>query len=154
MGLDEVPLFRREWLESCSWHHPGWQEMRWNHTTARALIASHFPDFLRIYDGYEVPVMRADAARILILAVHGGVYLDADIECLRNGEDMLAGRDVVLQMGGCTRAPPYWHEWMHRGHHLTCIPAWGLYGGSSVRAQEPPPTLPWTTRKAQMCCGC
>jgi hypothetical protein len=76
--------------------------MRWNHSTARALIASHFPDFLSIYDGYKTPVMRADAARILILAVHGGVYLDADIECLRNGEDMLAGRDVVLQMGGCT----------------------------------------------------
>ena len=34
----------------------------------------------------------------MLLHKLGGLYLDSDIECLRAGEDMLTGCDVVLQV--------------------------------------------------------
>ena len=50
---------------------------------------------------YVVPYVRCPwAARLLRFYLAGaGLYLDSDVECWQEGADMLAGYDVVLQVG-------------------------------------------------------
>lgn len=42
---------------------------------------------------------QSGAIRAAILHRFGGLYLDIDVSCLRPSTDMLAGADVVLQVG-------------------------------------------------------
>jgi len=81
-----------------SWraHHPGWEHRFWTDADLRALVARHDPDFLPVYDAYRDDISRVDAARYRILAVHGGVYVDLDFECLRPLDAWLDGRALVM----------------------------------------------------------
>jgi UDP:flavonoid glycosyltransferase YjiC (YdhE family) len=76
--------------------NPGFAWKLWTDEDNRALVRDHYPWLLDAYDAYPEPIMRADAARYLVLHRHGGVYADLDLECLRPVEPLLAGRDVVL----------------------------------------------------------
>ena len=51
---------------------------------ARSMIATHFPWFLKQYDGYPHGIQRADAARYFFMWLYGGVYADMDYEPLVN----------------------------------------------------------------------
>lgn len=51
--------------------------------------------FYRLFQ--QSAVCRSDVLRLFLLHAYGGLYLDHDIACWRNGEDMLADQDVVLQ---------------------------------------------------------
>jgi hypothetical protein len=64
----------------------------------RAFVAERYPDFLEVYDGFGQPVMRSDAARYLLLEHFGGVYADLDMECLRNVEELVAGKRLLLPL--------------------------------------------------------
>lgn len=50
--------------------------------TSRALLTTHYPWFLPIYDAYPHNVQRVDAIRYFALLHHGGIYLDLDNGCL------------------------------------------------------------------------
>lgn len=50
----------------------------------RAFVQKHFPDFLPTYDSFPYPIQRVDAVRYMWLYVHGGLYLDLDIEVLKD----------------------------------------------------------------------
>ena len=76
--------------------HPHWQYRLWTDSDNRALIAEHEPWFLPIYDGYQQPICRVDAARYFILKHHGGVYIDLDFECVRPLDAALEGHGMVI----------------------------------------------------------
>ena len=57
---------------------PLWQHTLWTDDANRKLWQRYHPDLLPMYDGYTYPVQRADATRLLYMAVHGGVYADMD----------------------------------------------------------------------------
>lgn len=99
MWRDEVLPAR--WAAMCeTWkrHHPGWEYRFWTDAMLRAFVAERYPDFLEVYDGYAEPVMRSDAARYLLLEHFGGVYADLDMECLRNVEDLMVGKRLLLPL--------------------------------------------------------
>jgi mannosyltransferase OCH1-like enzyme len=99
MWRDEVLPVR--WAAMCeTWkrHHPGWEYRFWTDEMLRAFVAEHYSDFLEVYDGFGQPVMRSDAARYLLLEHFGGVYADLDMECLRNVEDLVAGKRLLLPL--------------------------------------------------------
>ncbi len=49
-----------------------------------AFVAKYFPDFLEVFQGFPYPIQRADAIRYMWLYVHGGVYLDLDLEIVQH----------------------------------------------------------------------
>lgn len=87
-------VFRATWTR----HHPHWEIRLWTDATLREFVARHHPDFLEQYDGYASPIMRADAARYLVLQHFGGVYADLDMECLRAVDPLLEGKDLLLPL--------------------------------------------------------
>lgn len=86
LGLDPFPkeyeAYRRSWLR----RHPGWQLRVWTE--------GDLPDDLERKEAYErlrQPAERSDVLRLEVLHRHGGVYLDADFECLKSIEPLLEG---------------------------------------------------------------
>ncbi len=76
--------------------HPDWEYRLWTDTDNRQFIATHYPDFLPIYDNYEKPICRADAARVFILKHFGGVYADLDFECLQPIDALLEDTQLLI----------------------------------------------------------
>jgi mannosyltransferase OCH1-like enzyme len=98
-----IPLvFHQIWLgeapfpyavERESWHrfHPKWQHRLW---TERDL-----PGDLELAEAanqLRQPAERADILRLELLHRHGGVYLDADFECLKPIDPLLEGVSCFL----------------------------------------------------------
>ncbi|HYH19205.1 MAG TPA: glycosyltransferase [Azospirillum sp.] len=84
--------FRETWRRL----HPGWEHRLWTDADLHAFVARAFPDFLPVYEAYEEPIRRADAARYLILKRYGGLYADLDFECLKPVDPLLAGHSLVI----------------------------------------------------------
>jgi mannosyltransferase OCH1-like enzyme len=78
----EYAAYQRSWTS----RHPDWELRVWTEET--------LPDDLErreIYERLRRPAERSDLLRFELLARHGGVYLDADFECLRSIEPLLDG---------------------------------------------------------------
>lgn len=77
----ELHRFRRSWME----HHPDWTFRFWRTDLdgaaeeVRALLAD---------PRYSV-VVKSDVARFELLRLHGGIYADSDMECLRPFDELL-----------------------------------------------------------------
>jgi mannosyltransferase OCH1-like enzyme len=94
--VEQVPerwlRFQQSWRDK----HPDHEYRLWTDAANREFIALTFPDFLSAYDGYRLPINRADLARYLIVQHYGGIYVDMDFEALRSLDDLLAGHDLVF----------------------------------------------------------
>jgi mannosyltransferase OCH1-like enzyme len=80
-------------VERESWHrfHPDWEHRLW---TERDL-----PGDLELVEAANLlrqPAERADILRLELLHRHGGVYLDADFECLKPVDPLLDGVSCFL----------------------------------------------------------
>merc|ERR1719375_7449 len=66
------------------------------------MFETNFPELLHTYDSYPKEIYRADAARYAYMATEGGLYVDLDMECLRDPLAMLDPADgVILACEGC-----------------------------------------------------
>ena len=104
-----------DWVRfSATWkhHHPGFEHKLWGLEESRAFVARHYAQFLPIYDAYKRPIQRVDSLRILLLHHFGGLYVDLDVECLRNVQPLLAGCRVVFPAEPAIHA----HLWRHKGY--------------------------------------
>jgi hypothetical protein len=97
MWRDAAPPARFDaWRASWRRLGPKWQRHLWTDVTLEAFVAERYPDFLSTYRGYPLPIMRADAARYLLLEHFGGLYADLDCECLGDFDPLLAESRAVL----------------------------------------------------------
>ena len=110
-GIDELLQFQDQlpasdkrawffkWRESCKALHPkekGWKHMFWDTGTMRTFVLNHFPKMIDQYDAMDLKIKRTDLARMLILLVHGGTYVDIDFECLKPFETIVVyGREPL-----------------------------------------------------------
>ncbi|KAM7206540.1 family 32 putative glycosyltransferase [Naviculisporaceae sp. PSN 640] len=78
---DSLPADWDSVRQTCIDKNPDFEYRLWTATTSRALIAQHYPFFLKTYDSYPHPIQRVDAARYFILLHYGGIYLDLDNGC-------------------------------------------------------------------------
>ena len=102
------PILHQQWRDEAppprfaawraSWRRlgPDWQRHLWTDATLEVFVATHYPAFLPTYRAYPLPIMRADAARYLLLEHYGGLYADLDAECLGDFEPLRRETRVVL----------------------------------------------------------
>ncbi|KAK9841724.1 hypothetical protein WJX74_010888 [Apatococcus lobatus] len=96
----QVPELYHAWVSTWLQNHPTWLYKLWTDDENREFIARHYPWFLRDFDNFTKPIIRADAARIFYMYHYGGVYVDLDFESLRPLDALLDKRDIALaQMG-------------------------------------------------------
>lgn len=93
---DELPAEFRAWQESWKRHHPDWEYRFYDDSACRRLVGEDFPSLLSIYDECPHAVQRADIFRYLVVARHGGVYADMDMECVQPLDPLLEGRRAVF----------------------------------------------------------
>jgi mannosyltransferase OCH1-like enzyme len=85
LGGNPLPTKFRRFQQTWTRHHPTWEFRFWTETNLFRLTNQE--DFDR-----AVPLaQKADIARYEILERFGGVYLDADFECLQSIEPLLKG---------------------------------------------------------------
>src|SRR5437868_4106817 len=87
--------------QSQSWllMHPEWTYFFWTDSDNLRLIQDHYPDHLRLYNGYSAwasHLQRADVIRYFILHRYGGVYVDLDFESLRPLDVLLKVRILFV----------------------------------------------------------
>jgi inositol phosphorylceramide mannosyltransferase catalytic subunit len=78
----EPARLRATWLA----HHPDWTFRFWR-TELGDLITPDVHDLLA--DPRYSVVVKSDVARYELLRLHGGIYVDSDMECLRPFDDLL-----------------------------------------------------------------
>lgn len=76
--------WRRGWLEQ----HPGWRHVIWTDENLPSLINQ------AEYARSHIPAQRGDIVSYEVVWRYGGVYLDADLECVRNLDDLCVDNDA------------------------------------------------------------
>jgi inositol phosphorylceramide mannosyltransferase catalytic subunit len=89
LGDDPFPYER----ERATWqqHHPSWEHRLWTEADVPADL-----ELKEAANRLRQPAERADILRLELLHRHGGVYLDADFECLKPIDPLLDGVDCFL----------------------------------------------------------
>jgi Glycosyltransferase sugar-binding region containing DXD motif len=59
-------------------YHPDFEYMLHTDKDLRNLVKSHYPEYLKMYDGFEYNIMRVDFGRICALDRFGGIYSDLE----------------------------------------------------------------------------
>jgi hypothetical protein len=80
--------------KGCRELHAGWTYEFWDDARFEALIRKEFPELLSTYRGMS-GIKRADVARLAVMAVHGGVYLDLDVQCIHPLDDLLESAEAT-----------------------------------------------------------
>jgi hypothetical protein len=112
LGPAPMPESHRVWMQSWIRHHPGWEARVWTESDLPALVNQ--AEFERATTWAQ----RSDIARYEILLGHGGVYLDTDVECMRNIEALtegchaFAGWEREGLIGNAVLGASAGHRWM------------------------------------------
>lgn len=87
LGGKPMPYYFQKWGESWAKKHPGWTVKLW---TEKEIELFTNRDIL---PKCENLAMRSDIVRYEVLYREGGIYLDTDMECLKNIEILTQGVD-------------------------------------------------------------
>ena len=85
----EIPPRLDEWWQTWQGWNPEWECRTWRDADVAGLVGT-----LGLSAPYEWagrPVLQADLGRLAILWIHGGMYVDADTECLKPIEGLVRG---------------------------------------------------------------
>lgn len=101
-------------IDSCKALHPDWTHYLWQDENAAIFVAQYYPALYPHYKGYKQSIQRANTLRYALLDHFGGVYLDLDITCLRQLDDL---RDVPFLTPGAYPAGVNNAFILSRPHH-------------------------------------
>lgn len=94
LGNKTMPINYRYYLETWKQYHPTWEIKLWNR---EAILKENFPNmdlFLLARSHAE----QADLIRYEILNRYGGLYIDTDIECFTNFDELHYRYDFYVNM--------------------------------------------------------
>ena len=69
---------------------------KWNGSRCYEFVKSHFPDYVNIYNDMCDYRYKCDLVRLMVLCIHGGLYMDIDCECLCSVDKMSINDDTEL----------------------------------------------------------
>lgn len=122
---DDEMLWPASWpvcMESWRKKHEDFEYHLWTLKDAEKLIATRFPNFLSIFQGFRLNISRDDFVRPFILYEFGGIYADLDVRCNeRFYEQLPKGVAAVAQSPhpwekyqNCLMAAPARHPFFHQ----------------------------------------
>jgi len=106
---DNFRTYQKTWIA----HHSDWEYRFYDDAACHDFVQNSFPDLLTIYNACPHPVQRADIFRYLVVAAQGGIYADMDMECYKNMEPLLEGRECVFGVETIL-SPLQTQLWKHR----------------------------------------
>ena len=80
-NITQAEMDSKVFRTHCRDLNPQYELITFDDEMSRRFVSRYYPEWLQLYDGLDVPVMRADMWRYLILHKYGGVYLDNDVDC-------------------------------------------------------------------------
>lgn len=84
LGPASIPQNYKYYLETWKKHHPGWEFKIW---TEKEILAENFAS-MDLYQKARSYAEKSDIVRYEILYRYGGLYIDTDIECYSNFDDL------------------------------------------------------------------
>lgn len=86
-GITKIPtnlaFFSKSWKEN----HPTAKINYWDEDNISELIHTHYKEYQEFYSSLPKMIMKIDLAKLFILGIHGGLYVDMDFYCLQNTEE-------------------------------------------------------------------
>eukprot|EP00835_Amoeboradix_gromovi_P003208 NODE_203_length_14950_cov_0.414450.p4 type:complete len:384 gc:universal NODE_203_length_14950_cov_0.414450:5347-6498(+) len=83
-------------VKNCDKTHQNWVSVLWTDEDNLELVRRDYPEYLYIYQRLQKSIERADFARYLYLHRYGGLYVDLDVDCIKNSEELIKDKKVVL----------------------------------------------------------
>lgn len=80
-------------VESCKLK--GYKYILWTDKTMDDFVKNNYQNFYQYYKSYKYTIQKCDAFRYLVLYKYGGIYLDMDIICKRDLNELL-NYDLIL----------------------------------------------------------
>jgi len=90
------PAQQLQWMENLKKLHPDWTFKTWREADCEALLAAHYPEYLKLYQSYDKPVKRVDMIKYFILHHEGGLMINQGFMPLKNLEPLLWDADLVF----------------------------------------------------------
>ncbi|KAH3756155.1 glycosyl transferase [Pelomyxa schiedti] len=78
----EIPTRFLEYTYAWRRLNPDFIYLLWDNNTLEEMVHRVYPEMYVLYLSIDTPVIRADAARLMVLYAYGGVYADLDYELL------------------------------------------------------------------------
>jgi len=95
-GFDSVPPVWTTGFERVGVVMPSYTHVLLHGREYDAFVSAHFPDFIETFRAYPHEIQRCDAVRYMWLYVHGGVYMDLDMELTKDIAPLISGCDIAL----------------------------------------------------------
>ena len=93
----------REEAKQRAWHaqlrslNPDWKVQVWTDADCLRLVRESFSHFLNTWKALTPKLKMWDAVRPLILFIHGGLYIDVDVECTKPLAPLIEGATLLLR---------------------------------------------------------
>jgi mannosyltransferase OCH1-like enzyme len=85
-SLAEIQANNEHMVSTWTSSNPDWAYRMIDSAFAHNLFTEHLnehPQIREVFDSANLAISRADLLRLLVLYVHGGLYNDLDVECMR-----------------------------------------------------------------------
>jgi len=89
-----VPDHWKSSQESIQKYMPKWKYVLMSDEDNRNFVSKHFPEYLDFFDDLKYNIQRADVIRYMFLYIHGGLYLDLDIEVVAPLDELFENRSM------------------------------------------------------------
>ena len=76
--------------------HPEWNYWFWTKESQERFLRERYPEYLTIYEDYQLDIEKSDMIRFLILYEFGGVYADLDMEVVKPLDDIIKGKPCLM----------------------------------------------------------
>jgi inositol phosphorylceramide mannosyltransferase catalytic subunit len=87
-GESNIPEKYEKFYKSCMKINSNYKRIIWDSETIKDLIKNNYPEYLNFYEKLPLMVQKIDFAKYVILYHYGGVYIDMDVKCLKNIDDL------------------------------------------------------------------
>lgn len=106
-------------VNTCKRLNPSYIYKLWTDVQIDYFVKTEFPNIYPTWIQYKHTIQRVDAFRYMVLYTYGGIYLDLDIECKLNFDDLLH-HELVIPEGLGKYFPTYYtNEFMMASQHNT-----------------------------------
>ena len=91
-------VFPITWINTWHQHYSLWKYNLWTDEENFEFIKKNYPDFLKVYESFDLDIKRADIVRYFRLHKDGGLYVDLDCISIKSLIPIFERNDLVLAM--------------------------------------------------------